>query len=359
MIPGGSCHTQDTGKNASIVLENPKGGEIRMNFKRYLLRRLLLAVVVMFGLSIVIFAISHILPGDVATMALGSTATEEAKENYRIANHLYDSLPRQYLYWMGGVLHGDFGTSTSTNRAVSTDVAQFLPATLELVIMAALMLVILSILLGVLAAKYRNTIVDVLVRVLSYIGVAMPSFVIATLLVLLFGHVWKVIPVLSRLSYGMTPPATVTGFYTIDALLAGNLAAFWDAFLHLLVPAFALALGGVCQEARIIRNSMTENASKDYLSAMRGYGVPEGKILRKYQLKPSLIPAVSCMGMDIASLMGNAFLVETIFNWPGISRYGLSSMLGKDLNAIAAVLLVFGGIAIGKFNYDNVTEVAS
>lgn len=317
-----------------------------MNYKRYLLHRLLLAVVVMFGLSIVIFTISHIVPGDVATMALGSTATEEAKEAYRQANHLYDSLPQQYLYWIGGVLHGDFGTSTVTNRAVITDVAQFLPATMELVVMAAVMLVVLSILLGVLAAKHKDTVVDGAVRVLSYIGVAMPGFVIATLLVLLFGHVWKIIPVLGRLSYGLTPPSTVTGFYTIDALLAGNISVFWDAFLHLLVPAFALALGGLCQEARIVRNSMTENANKDYLSAMRGYGVPEGTILRKYQLKPSLIPAVSCMGMDIASLMGNAFLIETIFNWPGISRYGLTSMLSKDLNAIAAVLLVFGAIFV-------------
>ena len=164
-----------------------------------------------------------------------------------------------------------------------------------------------------LAAKYRDTVVDGIIRVLSYIGVAMPSFVIATLLLLLFGHLWQVIPVLGRLSYGVTAPPDVTGFYTIDALLAGQFSTFWDAFLHLLVPAFALALGGLCQEARIVRNSMTENGSKDYLSAMRGYGVPEGKILRKYQLKPSLIPAVSCMGMDIASLMGNAFLVETIF----------------------------------------------
>ncbi len=317
-----------------------------MNFKRYLLRRLLLAVVVMFGLSIVIFSISRVMPGDVATMALGSTATEEAKETYRVANHLYDPLPKQYLYWIGGVLHGDFGTSTSTNRPVSVDVSEFLPATLELVVMAAIMLVLLSILLGVLAAKYRDTVVDGIVRVLSYIGVAMPSFVIATLLVLLFGYVWQVIPVLGRLSYGIAAPPSVTGFYTIDALLAGQFSVFWNAFLHLLVPAFALALGGLCQEARIVRNSMTENAGKDYLSAMRGYGVPEGKILRKYQLKPSLIPAVSCMGMDIASLMGNAFLIETIFNWPGISRYGLSSMLGKDLNAIAAVLLVFGAIFV-------------
>ncbi len=317
-----------------------------MNFKRYLLHRILLAIVVLFGLSVVIFLISHVMPGDVAVMALGSTATEEALENYRISHHLYDSLFQQYLYWMGGVVQGNFGIATSTNRAVLTDIQEFLPATVELVVMAAVMLIVFSIILGVLAAKHKDSAADAIVRVMSYIGVAMPGFVIATLLVLLFGYEWKIIPVLGRLSYGIAAPATITGFYTIDALLAGNFSVFWDSFLHLLVPAFALALGGMCQEARIVRNSMTENASKDYLSAMRGYGVPESRILKKYQLKPSLIPAVSCMGMDIASLMGNAFLIETIFNWPGISRYGLSAMLGKDLNAISAVLLVFGAIFI-------------
>lgn len=317
-----------------------------MNFKRYILHRLVLAVIVLLGLSVVIFIISHVMPGDVATMALGSTATDDALENYRVTHHLRAPLVQQYFYWMGGVFQGDFGISTSTNRAVVTDIAEFFPATMELVVMAAVMLVALSILLGVLAAKHKDSVADAVVRVLSYIGVAMPGFVIATLLVLLFGYEWKVIPVLGRLSYGIAAPATVTGFYTIDALLAGDWRACSDAFLHLLVPAFALALGGMCQEARIVRNSMTENASKDYLSAMRGYGVPERRILRTYQLKPSLIPAVSCMGMDIASLMGNAFLIETIFNWPGISKYGLTAMLGKDLNAISAVLLVFGMIFV-------------
>jgi peptide/nickel transport system permease protein len=155
-----------------------------------------------------------------------------------------------------------------------------------------------------------------------------------------------VIPVLGRLSYGIVPPARITGLYTLDSLLAGNLHTFWDAFLHLLVPAVALSLGGMCQEARLVRNSMTENSGKDYLTAMRGYGVPEQVINRKYLLKPSLIPAVSCMGMDVASLMSNAFLIEIIFGWPGISKYGMTAMLAKDLNVISGVILIFGAIFV-------------
>jgi peptide/nickel transport system permease protein len=303
-------------------------------------------VIVLLGLSVVIFIIARIVPGDPARLALGSSATDSALSIFRQENHLNEALPVQYAYWITGVLSGDFGVSTTTKRAVATDIGEFLPATLEMVLLSAILLISLSIAIGSLAARHRDTPIDGIVRVMSYIGVAMPGFVIATLLLLFFGNIWQVIPVLGRLSYGIAPPAHITGFYTIDSLLAGNLSSFWDAFLHLIVPAVALSLGGMCQEARLVRNSMTENGNKDYLTAMRGYGVPERVISHKYLLKPSLIPAVSCMGMDVASLMSNAFLIEVIFGWPGISKYGMTAMLAKDLNVISGVILIFGAIFV-------------
>jgi peptide/nickel transport system permease protein len=190
-------------------------------------------------------------------------------------------------------------------------------------------------------------VVDAIIRVFSYAGVAIPGFVLAILLLLLFGYVWPVLPVLGRLSAGFTAPARITGMYTLDSLIVGDFKTFWNAFLHILVPALALCAGGMFQEARLVRNAMIENAGKDYLAAMAGYGVPRRKLINKYLLKPSLIPAVSCMGMDIAALMSNAFLIEVIFAWPGISKYGMNAMLAKDLNAISAVILVFGCIFVG------------
>lgn len=313
-----------------------------MNLKKYILHRILLSIVVLFGLSIVIFCIARIVPGDPARMALGATATDEALENFRIVNHLNEPLPIQYLYWISGVLHGDFGISTLTDRPVAKDIIEFLPATIEIVIFATLLLVFGAIYIGKLAAKHKNTFIDGLLRVFSYAGVAMPSFVVAILLLLLFGYVWKIIPVIGRLSPGIDPPTRITGLYILDSLLTGHFATAWNAFLHVLIPAIALALGGMFQDARLVRNSMVENSTKDYLAAMRGYGVPDKVINNKYLLKPSLIPAVSCMGMDIASLMSNAFLIETIFSWPGVSKYGLSAMMAKDLNAISGVIMVFG-----------------
>jgi len=312
----------------------------------FIVKRLLMSIIVLIGLSIVIFCIARIVPGDPARLALGAMATDDAIETFREENHLNKPLPVQYAYWAWGVLRGDFGLSTGTNRPVAKDIKEFLPATLEMAFIASIMLVTLSILIGSLAARHRDSIADGVIRVVSYIGVATPGFVVATLLLLFFGSVWKVLPVLGRLSQNFQPPAAITGFYTIDGLLRGSFSEAWNAFLHLLVPAFALALGGLCQEARLMRSSMVENSSKDYLAAMRGYGVPARVVNNKYLLKPSLIPVVSLMGMDVASLMSNAFLIEVIFGWPGISRYGMTAMMAKDLNAISGVIMIFGLIFV-------------
>jgi peptide/nickel transport system permease protein len=133
---------------------------------------------------------------------------------------------------------------------------------------------------------------------------------------------------------------------TVDALLSGNLAAFWDAVKHLILPATALAMGGLAQEARITRATMSDNLTKDYIAAERALGIPERVIMGKFLLKPSLIPTISISGLDFAGTLSSAFLVELIFNWPGMSRYGINAMLRKDLNAIAGVILVLGVVFI-------------
>ncbi len=313
-----------------------------MRIGPFLLRRLLLSFFVLIGISILIFVIARIVPGDPARMALGPRAPQEVVDRLRKEMYLDKSIPEQYFYWIKGVVQGDFGKSLYSKRDVSADIMEYLPATLELAFLSAIFMVIFAIVLGVLAARYRDTWVDTVIRTMSYFGVAIPAFVVAVLFLLLFGYIWPILPVIGRYSAWIVPPTTVTGFAGLDSLFAGNFAAFWDSFKHLLLPAFALALGSIFQEARITRSAMVDNMNKDFLAAERGYGIPERVIMFKYLLKPSLIPTVSVMGLDIASLMGNAFLVELIFNWPGISRYGINAMLNKDLNAISAVIIIFG-----------------
>lgn len=310
---------------------------------KYLIRRLVQCIFVIIGISILIFIIARVVPGDPARMSLGPRAPQHVVDELRCEMHLDKPLPIQYAYWFKGVITGDFGRSLNTKRPVLKDVVEFLPATIELALFSGLIFISISIVLGLVAVRYRDTWVDGLIRALSYSGIAIPAFVVAVLLLLLFGYVWRVIPVLGRLSNNYNVPY-ITGMVVLDSLITGNFSAALDGIKHLLLPALALSIGPLFQEARILRSSLTDNINKEYIAVVTGYGMPRNIIMRKYLLKPSFIPVVSVMGLDFASLMGNAFLVEKIFNWPGISKYGINAMLSKDLNAISAVIVIFGVI---------------
>ena len=308
---------------------------------KYILHRLLWSVFVLFGLSILIFCIARVIPGDAATMALGTRATEEAKELYREQNHLNEPIPVQYVYWLKSAVQGDFGQSTQTRRAVSSDVAEFLPATLELILFAAILEIVGGLLLGVLCARYAGSWFDNLIRVVSYVGISVPAFVWAILFMLTFSFLIPILPTIGRISAGITVPS-VTGFLLIDSLIAGNFQAFGDVLKHLIMPGTALALAGIAQSARITRGSMLENVEKDYVGSEIASGMPLRRVYARYILRPAASPTVAIIALDIAAMLGNAFLVEVIYSYPGISKYGINAILNKDLNAIVAVVLVIG-----------------
>jgi peptide/nickel transport system permease protein len=229
---------------------------------------------------------------------------------------------------------------------VADDMKEFFPATLELTLFAGIIMGGGGIFLGILSARHKDKWIDNVLRIVSYLGVVTPSFIFAIFFLLLFGMTLNWMPTLGRLSPGVSPPPTITGLITVDSLLTGNLTAFFDALWHLLLPGIALAMGGLAQESRITRSTMSDNLTKDYIASERSLGIPERVIMRKFLLKPSLIPTVSILGLDFAGTMSNAFLVEVIFNWPGSSRYGINTMLRKDLNAIAGVVLTMGVVFI-------------
>ena len=312
-----------------------------MRIGSFILRRLLLSIFVLIGLSILIFIIARVIPGDPARLALGPRAPVEVVEQLRKELQLDKSLPVQYWIWLTNALHGDFGKSLVSRRPVIVDIKEYVPATLELVFFTAIFMVFFATLLGTLAARNKNRWADNLIRVFAYIGVSIPSFVLAVFFILIFGYAWPILPVLGRLSPQFDVPR-VTGFMVFDSLFVGNLNAAWNAFKHLILPSVALSLGPTFQEARIMRASMVDNLAKDFIAAEKGYGIPERIIMFKYLLKPSIIPPISVMGMDIAAMIGMAFLVELIFNWPGLSRYGINSMLYKDLNAISGTVMIIG-----------------
>lgn len=305
-------------------------------------KRFLWSLLVLLGLTIIIFALMKTVPGDAARLALGPNASEEVLEAYREANHLNESYPVQYFYWLINALQGNFGISSVTQRAVVDDIRSFLPATIELVIWGGIPSIFFALLIGVIAAQNKNKWPDYLSRFLGYIFVATPTFVMAVLLLLIFGYY---IPIMPSIGGRLSPQfsiTTITGLNILDALIAGQFAAAWDAFLHVLFPAIALSLGKMMQEARITRSSMLQNAGKDYITMVTSQGIPKNLINRKYLLKPSVIPTLTVMGMDFAALFGNCFLVERIFSWPGLSSYGMTAILNKDTNAVCAVVLVIG-----------------
>lgn len=317
-----------------------------MSMLNFLVRRIIYSIFVLLGLSIVIFVIARIMPGDPARMAVGARAPQWVVDRIREQMHLNDPLAVQYGYWLRDALRGDLGLSLVTQRPVTNDIKEFFPASLELVLLAGLLSAVGGIGLGTLSARYKDTWVDNVVRLFSYAGVVTPSYIFAIFFVLLFGWTLKWFPIIGRLSEEAIKPPVVTGLVTVDSLLAGQVGTFLDALRHLVLPALALAMGPIAQEARITRSSMADNLSKDYIASARALGISERVVMGRFLLKPSLIPTVSILGLDIAATFSVAFLVELIFNWPGLARYGMQSMMHKDLNAISAVILILGAIFV-------------
>ena len=290
-----------------------------------------------------IFAIARVIPGDPARIALGPNATAEQIVSLREKLHLDRSIVVQYGYFVGDLLHGNLGVSLYTNRPVTADIAQFLPATLELVFVSGLFMVGFGLPLGVLSARYRNSWADNFVRLVTLLGVSAPPFVWAVILMLLFAYYVPLFPIAGQISDSMVVPP-VTNFLFIDSLLAGNLPAFGSAVWHVLLPAFALALAGIGQAARLTRSNMVETYDRPFIEMARSYGFPERKIANHYAFRPSLIPSLTIIGLDFAALLGNAFLVESVFAWPGLSRYGVAVILRKDLNAIVGTVLIISAM---------------
>lgn len=309
-------------------------------------KRLFSYLMVLLGLSILIFVIVRVMPGDTARMALGPRTPEETVQALREEMHLDKPIYVQYGYWISGMIRGDFGVSIITKRPVVDDIKIYLPATIELVALSATFLIIFGILLGVISTKYSGKWPDVIIRTLSYFGIVAPAFLWAVFAMLIFAYLIPILPISGRISAGLMPPPPVTKIYIIDYLIAGNVQGALDALRHIIMPAAVLSFGGISQAARITRSSMTDNMEQPYASAERAYGIPENKILFKYLLKPSLNSTVSVMALDMAGIFAGAYLVEQIFNYPGLSRYGLQAMLNKDVFAVSAVIMVLGIIFI-------------
>lgn len=299
-------------------------------------------VLVMIALSVMIFLLARVVPGDPARMALGPAATQEQVRALRMQMGLDRPVAVQYVQYVDKALHGNLGESLVSQRPVATDLAETVPATVELVLVAVIIMFAIAIPLGVLTAHYRNRGIDHLGRILSLTGVTIPSFLFAITLQLLAARWFPDWPIIGRFDHDLNWSGGPTGFVLCDALLAGRFDVLGNALEHLLLPAFALSMAGIGQITRITRSSMIENQRKDHVLTLQSFGVPQRVIIFRYLLKLSSIAPLTIMGLEFASLIGNAFVIEMIFDWGGFASYGLNAVLQKDLNAITAVVLVAG-----------------
>jgi peptide/nickel transport system permease protein len=311
-------------------------------FIKYLAKRSAQSVFVVFGVSILVFTMTRIIPGDPVRLMLGPQATEEQIARETEALGLNDPIYVQYVDWITGFIQGDWGTSVRTGGNVYDDIARTVPATFELVLVALFIAVALAIPAGVIAGTNQNKIQDHISRLYALFGVSMPRFWIAIMLQVILVVNLDLFPLTGRLSNSIQEPATITHLFLVDSLLTMNFEAFVDALRHIILPAFALGLATFAQVTRLIRSEIIEESRKDYVTAAKAWGLPENILVYKYMLKNAFASSLTIIGLSFGFLMGNAFLVELVFNWPGMARYGVQSILAQDMNAIVGVVVVTG-----------------
>ena len=313
-----------------------------MGIVRFILRRVVLLVPLLFGLSVLTFVVSRVVPGDPAGLAAGPQATPAIKEALRRDFGLDQPLPVQYLRYVGGLLRGDWGRSLYSRREVAQDLRAYFPATFELAFSAVLFATLLGIPLGIVASMYRDSWPDHVSRVLALFFVSFPAFWLAMIFQLVFGLWLDWFPINKRFPVVQAPPGTMTGLYLVDSLLHLDLRAFGTAFSHLFTPALVLSFGSLASITRITRASMLDTLTADFVRTERASGIPYGKIVRKYVLRNALIPIVTAVGLEFGWLMAGAVLVESIFDWPGLGLYAVESSLRLDFQPIMGITLLYG-----------------
>ena len=308
----------------------------------YVARRLVLSVAVLFGLTLVTFTLTRLVPSNPAALYLGPRARPADIERINERFGFDRPLTEQYMLFIQGLLRGDLGDSIATKRPVVKELTDRLPSTLELVMVATLISIVVRDPLGVISAVSQGKPLDVGVRTASIIGVSLPAFWLGLLLQLVFANALGLFPVAGRVDASLrfnSPISEITGFYLIDSLVTGNWLALRDVMLHLVLPAITLAAFPIGLIARMTRASMLEVLGQNYIRTARAYGISRGRIIYRYALKNAVGPVLTVIGLSFAFALTGAFYVEIIFNWPGLGLFTARSFLNLDYPAIMGMAL--------------------
>ncbi len=311
-------------------------------------RRALLAVPTLFGALVITFVLTHSLPGDPAAyFAGGSDTSFEAIRAMRAKLGLDRSVPEQFMIYLRDLARGDLGTSLTTGQPVLRDLVERLPASLELTFVAFALAVVVALPLGVLAATHPGSWIDSTCRLVTTLGVSLPTFVTGLVLIYVFYYLlgWAPSPI-GRVDPFVVPPPTRTGLLLVDTLLTGDLAAFRMALGKLLLPASTMALFTLAPLARMTRAAMLGVLSADYVRTARALGLSPRRVLYGYALHNALLPVVTTLGMVFSYMLGANVLVEKVFSWPGIGSYALNALVALDYAPVQGFVLMMAAIFV-------------
>jgi dipeptide transport system permease protein len=313
----------------------------------FLLRRLALTIPTFVALMFVTFVAIRMVPGDPVEVRVGERGiSAERLAMFRHELGLDQPVWQQFLSYSKQLLHGDFGTSLSTNQKVLTEFAALFPATLELSAAAMLLAVCIGIPAGTLAAARRGSLVDQALMGLSVTGYSMPIFWWGLLLIMLVGERWGLTPVSGRIDLIKFYFEPVTGFMVLDAWLSGQAGAVKDALHHLLLPATVLGTIPLAVIARMTRSAMLEVLGEDYVRTARAKGLPAWRVVGLHALRNALIPVVTIVGLQVGTLLAGAVLTETIFSWPGVGKWLIESISRRDYPALQGGVMLISSVVI-------------
>lgn len=306
---------------------------------RWLIKRIFLLIFVVWGITTLTFVIFAVVPRNPALAMSGSQATPEQLEKFNERWGLDKPMWERYIKYYAYLLKGDLGTSIRTERPVSTEIKNFFPATFELATASIIISFIIGVPLGIISAIKRNKWPDQLTRFFSLIGVSLPNFWLGLILILVVYYMLGGVGP-GRITSAAFEPARITGLYLLDSLLEGNWKSFIDSLKHILLPSIALGVFGMGVVTRMMRSSMIDVLSKDYVKAAQARGLSQFKVIISHALRNSLTPVLTTLGVLYGAYLGGVIVVEVVFAWPGLGNFAYTSILKSDHPAILGTVLI-------------------
>ncbi|GAA0076387.1 ABC transporter permease [Clostridium sp. CTA-5] len=312
---------------------------------KYIFKRILLLIPVLFGVSLLVFLVMHVFSSDPTSIILGQHASQEQILALRKQLGLDNALYIQYLDFMKGLIQGNLGDSLITKTSVSKEIFSRFPATIELAIVSIIVASLIGITLGIFSAVKQNSILDYICMGGSLIGVSMPIFWLGLILIVIFSVNLHLLPVSGRATIGIEP-TRITGLYLLDSLITGNINSFLDSLKHMMLPVIALSSYSTAIIARMTRSTMLEVLGQDYIRTARSKGLIENIVIIRHGLRNALIPISTVIGLQLGSLLGGAVLTETVFSWPGIGSYTIDAILKADYPVVQGAVIIMAIIFV-------------